>query len=90
MCALEKCVFAGARFLDFEIYSLNNEPIIAASTANNNSIKETYNYLEMGKILEYISNNAFFYESTNAADDPLILHFRFMSTNKIIYDKWLI
>ncbi len=87
MCALEKCIFAGARFLDFEIYSLNNEPIIAASTANNNSIKETYNYLEMGEILKYISNNAFFHESTEAADDPLILHFRFMSTNKIIYDK---
>lgn len=87
MCALEKCIFAGARFLDFEIYSLNNEPIIAASTANNNSIKETYNYLEMGKILEYIAYNAFFNESTEAADDPLILHFRFMSTNKIIYDK---
>ena len=86
-CALEKCIFAGARFLDFEIYSLNNEPIIAASTANNNSIKETYNYLEMGKILEYIAKNAFFNESTEAADDPLILHFRFMSTNKIIYDK---
>jgi hypothetical protein len=45
ICALEKCIALGCRFLDFEIYSYNNEPIIAASTANSNYIKETYNSL---------------------------------------------
>ena len=53
MC-IKKCIFQGVRCLDFEIYSYNDEPIIAASTANNNSIKETYNFIKLNKALEII------------------------------------
>ena len=81
-CALEKCIVQGARCLDFEIYSYNGEPIVAASTANNNSIKETYNYLKLDEVFEILYNQSF--EHNN---DPMFLHFRIMSDNKIIYDK---
>ena len=37
---LEKVIGNGCRFLDFEIYSYNDDPIVASSTANNNNIKE--------------------------------------------------
>ena len=85
-CALRKCIYQGARCLDFEIYSYNDEPIIAASTANNNSIKETYNYMKFQDVLNIITNEN---NSNNIANhsDPLFLHFRIMSDNINIYKK---
>ena len=81
LCALEKCIAIGCRFLDFEIYSYNNQPIVAASTANSNYIKETYNSLLLEEVLTTIKDKAFNLSATNCANDPLILNFRVMSTN---------
>uniref|UniRef100_A0A6C0KNI0 PI-PLC Y-box domain-containing protein n=1 Tax=viral metagenome TaxID=1070528 RepID=A0A6C0KNI0_9ZZZZ len=87
LCALEKCIANGCRFLDFEIYSYNNEPIIAASTANSNYIKETYNSLSLEEVLITIKEKAFNLTYTNCANDPLILNFRVMSTNLAMLKK---
>lgn len=88
ICALEKCIQVGARCLDFEIYSYNGEPIVAASTANNNSIKETYNYIKLTELFDVLKNRSFDNTYTSCANDPMFLHFRIMSENKIIYDKF--
>ena len=85
-CALEKCIAQGARCLDFEIYSYNNEPIVAASTANNNSIKETYNSLKLTDVFDMLNTKAFNSDGTASANDPMILHLRIMSENATIYD----
>jgi len=85
LCALEKCIAQGARCLDFEIYSYNNEPIVAASTANNNSIKETYNSLKLTEVFDVL-NASVFNGKTASANDPMILHLRIMSENATIYD----
>jgi hypothetical protein len=87
LCALEKCIANGCRFLDFEIYSYNNDPIIAASTANSNYIKETYNSLSLEEVLITIKEKAFNLTYTNCANDPLILNFRVMSTNLAMLKK---
>ena len=87
LCALEKCIFFGARCLDFEIYSYNGEPIVAASTANNNSIKETYNYIPLVEVFDILNIQSFNDQYTQCANDPMFLHLRIMSENKIIYDK---
>lgn len=87
LCALEKCIFNGFRFLDFEIYSYNNDPIVASSTANNNFIKETYNALLLSEVLKTITENAFDALKTNCNNDPLILNFRVMSTNVTMLEK---
>jgi hypothetical protein len=87
LCALEKCIANGCRFLDFEIYSYNNDPIIAASTANSNYIKETYNALSLEEVLLTIKEKAFNLTYTNCANDPLILNFRVMSTNLVMLKK---
>jgi hypothetical protein len=87
LCALEKCIANGCRFLDFEIYSYNNVPIVAASTANSNYIKETYNSLLLEEVLLTIKEKAFNLTSTNCANDPLILNFRVMSTNLVMLKK---
>jgi hypothetical protein len=87
LCALEKCINDGCRFLDFEIYSYNNIPIVASSTANNNYIKETYNALLLDEVLKTIIELAFTSatadnnKGTACHNDPLILNFRVMSTN---------
>jgi len=85
LCALKKCIAQGARCLDFEIYSYNNEPIVAASTANNNSIKETYNSLKLTEVFDVL-NASVFNGKTASANDPMILHLRIMSENATIYD----
>ena len=81
LCALEKAISNGCRFLDFEIYSYNNDPIVASSTAENNYIKETYNSILLEEVLVTIKEKGFNPLSTNCANDPLILNFRVMSTN---------
>lgn len=88
ICALEKCIKVGARCLDFEIYSYNGEPIVASSTANNNSIKETYNYIKLIDLFNTLNDRCFNNSYTQCANDPMFLHFRIMSENKIIYDKF--
>ena len=88
-CALRKCIYQGARCLDFEIYSYNNDPIIAASTANNNSIKETYNFMKFQDVLNIIKNENHSNKIANHGD-PLFLHFRIMSDNINIYKKMAI
>jgi len=87
LCALEKCIGNGCRFLDFEIYSYNNDPIVASSTANSNYIKETYNALLLSEVLTTITENAFDGVKTICANDPLILNFRVMSTNLSMLEK---
>ena len=88
ICALKKCIELGARCLDFEIYSYNGEPIVAASTANNNSIKETYNYIKLYKLFQLLNSYSFDPQYTSCANDPMFLHFRIMSENRVIYDKF--
>jgi len=87
LCALEKCIGNGFRFLDFEIYSYNNDSIVASSTANNNFIKETYNALLLSEVLNTITENAFDATKTICHNDPLILNFRVMSTNVTMLEK---
>ena len=84
--ALEKCIKQGARFLDFEVYSLNYQPIIAASTANNYNIKETYNYLYLSEVFESLHNLSFDESTTQCYSDPMIIHLRLMTENTEIYD----
>jgi hypothetical protein len=87
LCALEKTISNGCRFLDFEIYSYNNKPIVASSTANSNYIKETYNSLDLGDVLSSVTTRAFDAIHTNCSRDPLILNFRVMSTNLTMLEK---
>jgi hypothetical protein len=85
--ALEKVIGNGCRFLDFEVYSYNNDPIVASSTAGNNNIKETYNALLLKDVLNKTTETAFDETKTICANDPLILNFRIMSTNLTMLEK---
>jgi hypothetical protein len=85
-CALKDCIKQGARCLDFEIYSVKNKPVIAVSSINDYTVKETFNSIPFATAMDIINNYAFSGSTSPCPNDPLILHFRIMSKNKPIYD----
>lgn len=87
LCALKNCYRAGVRVLDFQIFSLNNNPVISASTVNQNEYKELYNYLSFTETMNHIN-----YTFLNSASHPnnnqvLFLNFRVNSNNLDIYNQ---
>tara|TARA_B100000902_G_scaffold399914_1_gene473578 strand:- start:1436 stop:2722 length:1287 start_codon:yes stop_codon:yes gene_type:complete len=87
LCALRNNISLGARCLDFEIYSLDLEPVVSTSTQSSSLItsffiKETFNSLSLKDALYYIKYFAL--ESSNGGtpnyEDPLYLHFRIMTS----------
>jgi|TARA_B110000858_G_scaffold85911_1_gene99328 hypothetical protein len=89
LCALDKCIKLGVRCLDFQVFSLNNNPIVSSSMVDTNYVKETYNYLNLDKVLDFIRRNAFKPDIAPNNDDPLILHIRVMSDNPLLYNNLL-
>jgi hypothetical protein len=86
-CALKTCISQGARVLDFEIYSVNDEPVVATSSIDNYHVKETYNSVKFADAINIVRNYAFSGGSCPNPNDPLILHFRINSNNEKIYKK---
>ena len=86
LCALQTCIQQGVRCLDFEIYSINDQPVIAASSVDDFTVKETYNYVKTADAFNTILNMAFSSQHCPNASDPLILHFRMMSKNAPMYE----
>jgi hypothetical protein len=87
LCALKSCIKQGARCLDFEIYSVNNLPVISVSSKSNYTSKEAYNNVLFSDAMTVISTYAFSGNTCPNPNDPLILHFRIMSNNSIIHDQ---
>lgn len=86
LCHLRTAIKQGVRCLDFEIYSINNEPRIATSSLESFNYKETYNSIAFSEAMNEIKKMAFSGNAPNQ-NDLLILHFRIKSTNKDIYKE---
>ena len=84
LCALKNCIKQGARCLDFEIYSIDNMPVIAVSTSDSFNMKESYNNVPFAKAMDVIATYAFSSGNCPNPDDPLILHFRIKSSSQDI------
>lgn len=87
LCALKNCIKQGARCIDLEIYSLDDKPVIATSSVNDYTIKETYNSVLFSDAMDVISDYAFSGSTCPCPGDPLLIHLRIMSNNKKIYDE---
>lgn len=87
ICALKSCIKQGARCLDLAIYSIDREPVIATSSVDNFSVKETYNSIPFSKVIDVINDYAFSGTACPCPNDPLILHLRIMTKKKEIYSK---
>lgn len=86
ICALKNCIKQGVRCLDFEIYSVNNSPVVSVSSKNSFDVKETYNTVSFANAMSIIADYAFSGSTCPNPGDPLIIHLRIMSNNKPIYD----
>jgi len=78
----------GVRAFDFEIYSIDNQPVVATSTEKSNYVKETYNYVPMSQVLLTLKNYVFSGGMCPNSTDPVILHFRIKSTNQQMYTNF--
>jgi hypothetical protein len=87
ICSLKNVLRQGIRGLDFEIYSINDKPVVATSSVPSYYIKETYNYVDFGDVMNCISNYAFSSSTAPNPQDPIIFHLRFMSNNQKMFDS---
>ena len=55
-CALKNAIKQGARCLDFAIYSVDNNPVVASSTSNSYDVKDTYNSVPFKTAMEVVNN----------------------------------
>jgi hypothetical protein len=85
-CALRNCASQGVRALDFQIYSLNNKPIVAASSIKSNEYKEMYNHIDFYNALTIVRKYFVDDQSNINSKDPLFLIFRLHTTNIPVYD----
>lgn len=83
--ALQNVINRGARVLDFEIYSLNNQTIIAASSTDNFFEKGTYNFLDFDSVMSAVERLAFSASTSPNFNDPLFLNFRIKSNQQHVF-----
>jgi len=84
-CVLKGLIKQGVRGLDFEIYSIDNQPVVATSTTDNFCVKETFNSVKFGEVMGIIRDYAFASSTAPNPFDPIILHLRIKSTNQEMY-----
>jgi Phosphatidylinositol-specific phospholipase C, X domain len=80
-CNLINVLKQGCRGLDFEIYSIDDNPVVSTSILDNNYVKETYNYVEFSEVMNILKNYAFSASTAPNYTDPLIIHLRIKSNN---------
>ena len=84
ICMFKDLVRQGVRGFDFEVYSIDDQPVVSTSTEDDNYyVKETYNYVPFSQIMEIITNASY---SPNPRD-PIIFHLRIKSTNIPMYEN---
>ena len=87
ICNLKAVLKQGVRCVDFEIYSVNNQPVVATSTTSDYYIKETFNSVSFGDVMSTIQNYAFAGGTCPNSTDPLIIHLRIKSNNQAMYSN---
>jgi hypothetical protein len=85
ICILKNLLKQGVRGLDFEIFSIDDNPVVATSTSDNYYIKETFNVVSFSNIMKVISNYAFSGSTSPNPFDPIIIHLRFKTANPKMY-----
>lgn len=80
LLALQYAILQGYRCLDFEIYSMNDKPVVAVSSDKKNyNHTETFNHLDFAEVCRTINSYAF--TQAPNKDDPLLISLRIKSNN---------
>jgi hypothetical protein len=87
-CILKDLLKQGVRGLDFEVYSIDDQPVVASSTSENYCVKETFNSVPFSEVLNIIRDYAFANSTAPNQLDPIILHLRIKSSNTEMYDNF--
>lgn len=87
ICNLKAVLNQGVRCLDFEIYSIDNKPVVSTSTVADYYVKETYNYVTFADVMRVIQNYAFSTSTSPNPTDPILIHLRFKSNNQKMYSN---
>jgi hypothetical protein len=84
MCALQNAIKQGVRCLDFEIFCVDNIPVVGVSSIDIIGVKQSYNSLPISMVLKELNNIAFSQTAGICPNpkDPLLLHFR-IKTNDV-------
>jgi hypothetical protein len=88
LCSLKDLLKQGVRGLDFEIYSINDVPVIATSTSDSYYVKETFNSVPFSDAMDVIHNYAFATASAPNSSDPIIVHLRIKSANQTMFKNF--
>ena len=87
---MDACLYVlarGCRFIDFEVFSVDNQPVIASSSVKSFNYKETYNHIPVSDAFEVLGSYAFSGAKCPNPGDPFIIHMRMMSRNVTMYDN---
>jgi len=91
LCALENVIKQGCRVLDFEIYQVDGETVVATSNSTKVTEKGTFNTLSIDSVMKLISekavSNSMTTEHCPNPFDPLFLHFRIKSNKNDVYEQ---
>ena len=87
-CILKALLKQGVRGLDFEIFSIEDKPVVATSTSDSYYIKETFNYVDFGDVMKIIRDYAFSTATAPNTLDPIIIHLRIKSNNQEMYKNF--
>ena len=88
LCVMKDLLKQGVRGLDFEIFSINDQPIVATSTSDSYYVKETFNYINFIDVMNVIRDYAFSTSTAPNSLDPIIIHLRIKSTNQNMYQNF--
>ena len=87
-CILKALLKQGVRGLDFDIFSIEDKPVVATSTSDSYYIKETFNYVDFGDVMKIIRDYAFSTATAPNGLDPIIIHLRIKSNNQEMYKNF--
>lgn len=88
LCIMKDVLKQGVRGLDFEIFSINDQPVIATSTSDSYYVKETFNYINFIDAMNVIRDYAFATSTAPNSLDPIIIHLRIKSSNQQMYKNF--
>lgn len=88
--SMDSCLYVlsrGCRFVDFEVYSIDNVPVISSSSQNDYTNKKSQNNIPVADAFEVLGSYAFSSAKCPNPEDPFIIHMRIMSQNVTMYNN---
>ena len=84
---LKSVLKRGVRFLDFELFSVDDKTVVSVTDTNDFNYKSASNELPIHKVLTEVRNNGMYAGTSPNPSDPLFLHFRIKSKIPRVYNE---